>query len=136
VGREAEVVTNGHRLVYHDHFAMVGAYRLVFTIEPHPRDDDWWGVFNTRTTAAGFDQRALELLDDGQAATLNLTVGLDDAERMADSLAGLIAEVDREFQQHVLPARQEEEARARVEAERVQRKLAELDQTLRSKFSR
>jgi hypothetical protein len=130
------VVTNGHRLVYHDHFAMTGAYRLVFTIEPHPRDDDWWGVFNTRTTAAGFDQRVLELLDDGQAATLNLTVGLDDAERMADSLARMIAEVDREFQQHVLPARQEEEARARVEAERVQRKLAELDQTLRSKFSR
>ena len=130
------MVTNGHRLVYHDHFAMTGAYRLVFTVEPHPRDDDWWGVFNTRTTAAGFDQRVLELLDDGQAATLNLTVGLDDAERMADSLAGLIAEVDREFQQHVLPARQEEEARARVEAERVERKLAELDQTLRGRFSR
>lgn len=130
------MVTNGHRLVYHDHFAMTGAYRLVFTIEPHPRDDDWWGVFNTHTTAAGFDQRALELLDDGQAATLNLTVGLDDAERMADSLAALITDVDREFQQHVLPARQEEEARARVETERVERKLAELDQTLRGRFSR
>lgn len=130
------MVTNGHRLVYHDHFAMTGAYRLVFTIEPHPRDDDWWGVFNTRTTAAGFDQRVLELLDDGQAATLNLMVDLDDAERMADSLAGLIADVDREFEQHVLPARQEEEARARVEAERVERKLADLDQTLRGRFSR
>jgi hypothetical protein len=130
------MASNGHRLVYHDHFAMTGAYRLVFTIEPHPRDDDWWGVFNTQTAAAGFDQRVLELLDDGQAATLNLTVGLDDAERMADSLAGLITSVDREFQQHVLPARQEEEARARVEAERVERKLAELDQTLRGRFSR
>jgi hypothetical protein len=130
------MVTNGHRLVYHDHFAMTGAYRLVFTIEPHPRDDDWWGVFNTQTVAAGFDQRVLELLDDGQAATLNLTVDLDQAERVADSLAALIAGVDREFQQSVLPARQEAEARAKIEAERVARKLAELDQTLRSRFGR
>jgi hypothetical protein len=130
------MVTNGHRLVYHDHFAMTGAYRLVFTIEPHPRDDDWWGVFNTQTAAAGFDQRVLELLDDGQAATLNLTVDLDQAERVADSLAALIAGVDREFQQSVLPARQEAEARAKIEAERVARKLAELDQALRSRFGR
>ena len=130
------MVTNGHRLVYHDHFAMTGAYRLVFTIEPHPRDDDWWGVFNTQTAAAGFDQRVLELLDDGQAATLNLTVDLDQAERVADSLAALIAGVDREFQQSVLPARQAAEARAKIEAERVARKLAELDQTLRSRFGR
>jgi hypothetical protein len=115
---------------------MTGAYRLVFTIEPHPRDDDWWGVFNTQTAAAGFDQRVLELLDDGQAATLNLTVELDDAERVADSLAALIADVDREFRQNVLPARQEAEARAKVEAERVQRKLADLDETLRARFAR
>ena len=114
--------TNGHRLVYHDHFAMTGGYRLVFTIEPHPRDDDWWGVFNTRTAAAGFDQRVLELLDDG--------------ERAADSLAALIADVDREFRQNVLPAREEAEARAKVEAEREQRKLAALDETLRSRFAR
>jgi len=86
--------------------------------------------------AAGFDQRVLELLDDGQAATLNLTVDLDQAERVADSLAALIAGVDREFQQSVLPARQEAEARAKIEAERVARKLAELDQTLRSRFGR
>ena len=130
------MVTNGHKLVYHDHFAMTGAYRLVFTIEPHPRDDDWWGVFNTQTAAAGFDQRVLELLDDGQAATLNLTVDLDQAERVADSLASLITGVDREFQQNVLPARQEAEARAKVEAERVERKLAELDQTLRGRYGR
>jgi len=130
------MISNGHTLVYHDHFAMPGAYRLVFTIEPHPRDDDWWGVFNTHTAAAGFDQRVLELLDDGQAATLNLTVELDDAERVADSLAALIADVDREFTQNVLPARQEAEARAKVEAERVQRKLADLDETLRARFAR
>ncbi|HET7378437.1 MAG TPA: hypothetical protein VFJ24_00200 [Gaiellales bacterium] len=127
---------NGHRLVYHDHFAMTGGYRLVFTIEPHPRDDDWWGVFNTRTAAAGFDQRVLELLDDGQAATLNLTVALDDGERLSDALAALIADVDREFTQNVLPARQEAEARAKVEAEREQRKLAALDETLRARFAR
>ena len=130
------MISNGHRLVYHDHFAMTGGYRLVFTIEPHPRDDDWWGVFNTQTAAVGFDQRVLELLDDGQAATLNLTVDLDDGERASESLAALIADVDREFTLNVLPARQEAEARARVEAERVQRKLAELDQTLRSRFAR
>jgi len=130
------MVTDRHRLVYHDHFVMTGGYRLVFTIEPHPHDDDWWGVFNTRTTAAGLDQHVLELLDDGQAATLNVTVSLDDAERMADAVAELIADVDREFQHNVLPARQEEEARAKVEAERVARKLAEIDQNLRSRFTR
>ena len=130
------MVTDRHRLVYHDHFVMTGGYRLVFTIEPHPHDDDWWGVFNTRTTAAGLDQQVLELRDDGQAATLNVTVSLDDAERMADAVAELIADVDREFQHNVLPARQEEEARAKVEAERVARKLAEIDQNLRSRFTR
>jgi hypothetical protein len=93
-------------------------------------------VFNTKTAAAGFDQRVLELLDDGQAATLNLTVDLDDGERAADSLAALIADVDREFRQNVLPAREEAEARAKVEAEREQRKLAALDETLRSRFAR
>ncbi|HKV67966.1 MAG TPA: hypothetical protein VJN72_07740, partial [Gaiellales bacterium] len=120
----------------HDHFAMTGGYRLVFTIEPHPRDDDWWGVFNTKTAGAGFDQRVLELLDDGQAATLNLTVDLDDGERMSDALAALIADVDREFTLNVLPARQEAEALAKVEAEREQRKLAALDETLRARFTR
>jgi hypothetical protein len=55
---------------------------------------------------------------------------------VADRLAALIGDVDREFRQNVLPAREEAEARARIEAERVQRKLAELDQSLRSRFAR
>jgi len=130
------MVTDRHRLVYHDHFVMTGGYRLVFTIEPHPHDDDWWSVVGTRATAAGLDQHVLELLDDGQAATLNVTASLEDAEPMADAVAQLIADVDREFWETVLPARQEEEARAKVEAERIARKLAEIDQNLRIRFSR
>jgi hypothetical protein len=130
------MVMDGHRLVYRDNFTMGGgAYRLVFTIEPHPHDADWWTVFHTRATAVGLTSQVLELLDDGQAATLNVTVGLDDAERTSDAVAELIADVDREFHQNVLPARQEAEARAHAEAERVARRLEELDATLRGRFS-
>ena len=130
------MVTDGHRLVYRDNFTMGGdAYRLVFTIEPHPHDADWWTVFHARATANGLTNRVLELLDDGTAATLNVTVGLDDAERTADAVAELISEVDREFRQNVLPAREEAEARAKVEAERVARRLEELDHTLRGRYS-
>ena len=130
------MVTAAHRLVYRDNFTMGGgAYRLVFTIEPHPNDGDWWTVFHTRATAVGLTGHVLELLDDGQAATLNVTVGLDDAERTANAVAELITDVDREFQENVLPARREAEARAHAEAERVARRLEELDHTLRGRYA-
>jgi hypothetical protein len=124
-----------HRLVYHDHFVMTGGYRLVFSVEPHPHDDDWWGVFNARRTAAGFTEGVLEILDDGYTATLNVTVTLDDGERVANAVAELVSNVDREFREHVLPAREEKEARDRAEAERVARRLEELDGVLRSRFA-
>ena len=130
------MVSASHRLVYRDNFTMGGgAYRLVFTVEPHPHDGDWWTVFHARATAVGLTSQVLELLDDGQAATLNVTVGLDNAERTADSVAELVADTDREFEQNVLPARQEAEARAKAEAERVARRLDELDHILRGRFS-
>jgi hypothetical protein len=125
-----------HKLVYRDTFTIGDAYRLVFTVEPHPQDGDWWAVFHERAAAAGFTSGVLELLDDGQAATLNLTVGLDDAERAADTVAELVTTADRDFRQNVLPARQEAEARARAEAERIARRLEDRDQTLRLRSSR
>ena len=64
------MATAAHKLVYRDNFTMGGgAYRLVFTIEPHPHDGDWWTVFHARATAVGLTSQVLELLDDGQAAT-------------------------------------------------------------------
>ena len=124
-----------HRLVYHDHFVMTGGYRLVFSVEPHPHDDDWWGVFNARRMAAGFTEQVLEILDDGYTATLNVTVSLDDGERAANAVAELVSTVDREFREYVLPAREEQEARDRAEAERIARRLEELDGVLRSRFA-
>lgn len=114
---------------------MGDAYRLVFTVEPHPHDGDWWAVFHERAAAAGFTSAMLELLDDGQAATLNVTVGLDDAERAADTVAELVTTADRDFRQNVLPAREEAEARARAEAERIRRRLEDLDQALRIRYA-
>jgi hypothetical protein len=130
------MATNAHRLVYRDNFTMGGgAYRLVFTVEPHPHDGDWWTVFHARAAAVGLTSQVLELLDDGQAATLNVTVGLDDGERVADSVSQLVSDTDREFHENVLPARREAEARAQAEAERVARRLDELDHTLRGRFA-